>query len=371
MFMGLALVGSLFAPPLYVLLLIANAFSKTRLNRQNIIPVSLCILMLMWVLIKSFLISNLGKEVVYITFPLIVIFYFQVKQVDLEKYKGLIHPIFIIFLLDLFFNAYGLVFGMDPLGRVATARPDETYARHGGIMNHTFFSAVISMTTLLICQSVRTHRRITFLAIFNLLATGTYRSIIYIVLYFLYIKFIHKYKWYQQCLLAMLIGIIVMLSTWASIAFGFLQEGSGNYYRIVAWASAINYIMEDPLTGRWEKFEAFDADEGMSVQSIVEAGVTESAILGDAVRWGLPFALGKFLLLLFLARKISKLKKETGIFQHAGIDFKTIQFIPFLIVVDYIMGSAWGSVLFCTFSAIAMGLKTPPPAIARLSKSNA
>lgn len=360
-FMGFGLVGSLFVPPLYLFLLLGNAFSKTRLNKQNIVAASLCILMLAWVLLKSFLLSNPGKEVVYIVFPLIVVFYFQVKQVDFEKYKGLINPVLIIFILDLLFNVYGLMFGMDPLGRVATARPDEIYARHGGIMNHTFFSAIISLTTLLICGSVLAYRRITILAIFNLLATGTYRSVIYIVLYFVYVRLIHKFKWYHQCLLAVLIGISIMLGTWASIAFGVLQEGSGNYYRIVAWASALNYIGDSPFAGYWGKFEAFDADEGMSVENIVESGVTESAILGDAVRWGLPFALAKFFLLLFLSRKTSQLQSVHATFQNAGIDLKTIQFIPFLIVVDYIMGSAWGSVLFCTFSAIAMALKTPVP----------
>ncbi len=370
-FMGFGLVGSLFIPPLYLLLLLGNAFSKTNLNRQNIVPICLCMLMLTWVLIKSFLLSNLGKEIVYIVFPLIIIFYFQIKQVDLEKYKGLITPVFIIFFLDLFFNVYGLIFGMDPLGRVATARPDEEYARHGGIMNHTFFSVVISLTTLLVCRSIWQYRRVAILAIFNLLATGTYRSIIYIVLYVIYIRFIHKFKWYQQCFLALLIGMAIMLSTWASIAFGVLQEGSGNYYRIVAWASALNYIMADPLTGHWTKFDTFDADEGMSVENIVEAGVTESAILGDAVRWGLPFALAKFLLLLLLSRKTSRLNSVHAGFRNAGINLKTIQFIPFLIVVDYIMGSAWGSVLFCTFSAIAMALKTPAFPTKPATSSNA
>lgn len=355
-FVGASLVGSVIQPFLYVFVLAGSAFSRAKITKKNLPIILICILLLAWVLIKSALISNLNKGIVYSLFQVLVILYYQIRPVSREFYIGMTAPVFLFFSVDLFFNIFGLIFGVDPLGQAASVRPGEQFARHGGVMGHPFASVVISMTTLLLCTSVGRYKWIAPLALLNLFATGTYRSVVYVALYFFYIRYLHGIRWYYQCLLAGVAGLLVMSATWVSVLIGFAQEGSGNYFRLFAWANAVSVIYENPILGYWGVFEPFDREMGVSAENIVASGITESAVLADAVFWGLPYVCLKIALILLLARSVGQNVNHLCVGKGDTINWVAIKFVPFVIITDYIMGSAWGSVLFCTVSSIALSL---------------
>jgi hypothetical protein len=180
------------------------------------------------------------------------------------------------------------------------------------------------------------------------------RVYVYIFYFFIFAIFLNKKKWSTQLISVVIVVLIVVSVTLLSVMQGWVNERSGNSFRIFAWENALSVIPESPILGSWKHFEAWGDDRGVTEESLIDTGTTESALLSDALFWGLFYIVGKLSILLVLG-------KHFNMYTHRGIvlnENKVFSFLVFVMIADYFVGSLWGGMLvaFITTLIIVYGI---------------
>lgn len=359
--LGMALVGSLFIKPLYALFLVPFLKQKTIVsNGRSIISLS-AVTMILWILTKSALVDSINYSLIYAIFPWFVLGFFIHRAPDVDVLKGIFVVVAVLFLTDLLFNGYSIYTGADPLGRAPSIRQDSIFDRRGGVMAHSFFSIVISITVALFLLLFRRYFLIgVALVVINIIITGAFRGAIYILFFVGFWIFVQKKSGFVHLLYAIMSGVAVFILTWLTTQVLDFEDNVSNEFRVKAWTNAIELIWDSPLLGTYIKFYDFDDDIGVNEINMLESGTAESALLGDALRWGLAVVAVKVAVFSKLCLDFKSIETRLlgrGL-KGSVKEIQGIQFIPVFIIFDYMMGSAYGSVLFASVSAlfIAYGL---------------
>ena len=346
---GLGVVASLFytylfiLPSLLIIFLVRSVYTK---RRVFLLVVSM--LLMEWLLVKSFLSHSVGYGTLIPLFPLAMLALLCTKVINKDMLRGVYLALAILFALDMIFNLSSFWFGADPLGRTPSLRDDGT--RYGGLMGHSFFSIAISVCFCLFSMLLNRPMFVVLIGVTNLFFTGSMRSYIYFCSFILFSSLLAGKKWSIHVLAAIIFVSCVVLACILSVRLGLVNEISGNAFRLYAWVNALSQISENPLLGTWRHFYSWDDFSGISEISISETGTTESALLGDGLHWGLFYVVGKLLIIFSLGRLfniyLSKKKFDSG--------DKALAFLPFLMLVDYSIGSLWGGILVAFVFALVI-----------------
>lgn len=350
---GLGVVASLFYPLLFILPALAILITtRSRYSNLRFFLLVVPMLLMAWVVTKSLLIGNLGYATLITVFPLFMIAALSTRVIPRSMLDGVCLAVTILFAVDMVFNLYSIWFGVDLLGRVPSFREDGT--RYGGVMGHSFFSIAISSCFMLLALLLNRNRFYLLVGLANFLLSGSMRIYIYLFCFFIFVIFLNKKKWSTQVISVVLVVLLVVSVTVLSVMQGWVSERSGNSFRIFAWQNALSVIPESPILGSWEHFEAWGDDRGVTEESLIDTGTTESALLTDALFWGLFYVVGKLSILFVLG-------KHFNMYTHKGIllnENKVFSFLVFVIIADYFIGSLWGGMLvaFITTLIIVYGI---------------
>lgn len=337
---GFCIVASIFnpfislLPSLVIILLIKSRYSKLR-----IVVFSISIVLIAWILIKSSMVGSLGYRSLIPIYPLAMMAILSIKVINRQLIEGVYYPIAILFAVDIIFNLSSLWFGSDLLGRTPSFRADGN--RYGGVMGHSFFSIAISASFMLLATLLNRSKWYRAAGIINMLLSGSMRAYIYLGCYFIYATLLHRIKWKAQIVAALLVVSGVVCITFLSVMQGWVHELSGNGFRLFAWGNALSAIAENPFSGSWNQFVAWDSDAGVTIENITSSGTTESVLLGDVLFWGVFSVAGKLLIIYVIGSCLSLYASKRPDEKESTI----LAFLPFVMLVDYCIGSLWGNML--------------------------
>ena len=327
-------------PLLFLYLLLIG--KKLSLERKYLPIVLLLLLKVFWITMVSIAYED-GAIFSYfrtISVDIMILLTIFLKK-DKSFYRGLFIPIAVLFAVDLVFNIWTPLFGADPLGRVAVARPDDIIPRLGGIFFHPYYSINISFVVILFSMFMR-YRLLLLLAIVNIAANGSYRaSLTLIVLAAIYFLLMQRVKFKKLVAISVVMAAAVFAVTVVSISY--LGRNSGNYYRVFAWVNAIENIMIHPIIGT----HTFGTGEllNISEDTIKEFGIAESAYLDYALHYGIFPAIAHLTVILFIFSQRVKLLYSRNVNSSFNFQLVAAIFSGVVFIDTFYGGTVLGSML--------------------------
>ena len=342
LFLGLALIKPLAGLGIPLVIMVKRIHEANfKFNFKFNLGYFLLIISSLWALVVISLRGVNGNEKLLIQYmylwilPFLLIMY-QPTKGTVKKLKILIY---VLFALDISFNFYTYLSGLDILGRQVDLREGFLIGvRSGGIFAHSFYSGTISTLAFIFIIFEKQLRWIAIFTIINLILAGSARlaiPIIIIPLFFYAWKLrTRKMEIFQVILISIIsIGSVFINS---SISNDNLYDNNSNDIRIVAWGIALTKISNSPITG-FDYPQLPELDEGINDKTIDEKLIAESWYLNAALTFGIPYLLLRYIgLLLILYGKTYY--KRTG--------YEAI-IVP-CTLVDLAYGSSFEGLLFYT-----------------------
>ncbi len=333
-FSGCLFVGGLFFK--FLMIFFAIHFwvaTKPRCDKAVIRIIGLFIVILSLVSMKFYFLGTYKYSYLVQLYPLIVLTLTFTRRIDLNWIQGFFLPIFILFSVDFLFNLSTLLLGFDLIGRVPGTRIDGV--RLGGVFGHSFYSLSISSAVLLLSIFLKKSNFFLYFALLNFLWLGTLRSFVYLfgfATFYIFRKKSLKFHFF----LSITVAALTVFATYMSLRLGFSEVGSGNYFRTYAWEAAIENISSNFFWGCSKFFSDFNSNMGISKETILASGITESPLLTDWLHWGLLFVLIKVLFITYLGNfAIKSTYKEISFYS----------FIYYIIFLDYFISGLLGNML--------------------------
>lgn len=215
-------------------------------------------------------------------------------RVDDAFLNNLTKMLILLYLIDLFFNLCVIFVGVDPLGRGRSLRSDDIFPRLLGVFGNPFYS--INVAFIAFCTSLYFGKnKICMLALVSLFITGSMKGpIIGCSIIMIAILILLRLSFLFYVLAFSLFSSSVFILTYISSLHA--DYISGNFLRVIAWKSGLNNFVEHPIFGS-HNFILGDY-KVMSVDTIINYGITESPILQYAQDFGF-FPAFCFVLILF------------------------------------------------------------------------
>lgn len=285
-------------------------------------------------------------HIVKIICPDLLFIFLSLYRISTDALSKIIKSIFVLFIIDFFFNFYTYFTGTDLLGRTYGLRPYENSLRLGGIFGNPIYTVTISVVTIL-CGFAYNYRIISLFAFVNLAINSTQRAplTIIVLLYtaFLLYKKVGS-KVYYTALSLVPVAVVLVTSISAALLSDQLHLSgdsfkSGNMLRVDAWISSVTNIINNPILGTHSFKNGIYAGE--LGQVITDYGVAESQYLQYAVDFGLlPMIIALFvsIYLMVKARNAYLLNSTNYFFACAlGTSF---------VFIDSFYGCVYGGTLF-------------------------
>jgi hypothetical protein len=275
-------------------------------------------------------------------FTLLVVLFVSVNGRLIQKYFT---PLLLLFSVDLIFNIAMVVFGVDFFGRVGGIGEHDFLPRLIGVFGHPYQSINIAFVAFIIGVFLKS-KNIMFLSFLPLILTGSLRgplvAIVLLVTMFL------LYKRVRLSLISLVfvifIGLVFVATIYSASHAGY---ESGNYLRVLAWTSAIEHIMNNPIFGT--QIFLSGTFEHMSSKAILDYGIAESYYLQYALDYGLFPALISFVV-FFLIVKVNIKKLYSA--KRLSSRYFAIVLLTITIFVDSFYGTLYGSHLVTVFYSI-------------------
>lgn len=229
------------------------------------------------------------------TLPL-VLTVFKPDQQTIRTFSRLIVA---LFLADLLFNCYSITAGSDLLGRGLDARDGLLVgARHGGLFAHSFYSGSISIAALVVFLSLPKSRALPLLALFNLVAAGSWRlGVAAIVI--LSVALLWR-RWSRRGSAVFIVLCSLLVVAGVVLTSGILpvpwEPNLSNSNRLYAWLLAIEKLRGAELLG--VGLPNTSGLEAITFEVIDENLISESWYLGTALAFGVPYTLMTFFALV-------------------------------------------------------------------------
>lgn len=341
---GIILVLGLFneaigLPVLFIYLILTG--KKLTLERNNELICLLILLKICWITIifVAFKDGSIYSFFQTIGMDLMILMAFLLRG-DERFYKGFFIPIAMLFMVDFFFNSWTFLYDADPLGRIATMRPDDIMPRVGGIFFHPYYSINISFVTILFSLYLR-HRLLLLLAVINMVWNTSYRSNLTLIILVAIIVLLRLRVKFEK-LVAIAVAMVVAVFVVTYISVPYLSDYSGNYYRVFAWKNAIEFIRTDPIVGTHHL--SVGNLPAISEDTIRDFGISESTYLSYALHYGIIPAILQLLLIMIIFKRrvrLLYLSRESGSYRF---NFFAAIFAG-VIFVDTFYGNILGSML--------------------------
>ncbi len=334
----------LFFSPATLLILAAPLFRSGRFRPQDSAPYNLMLLSILWALgVVAMRGVGDGRSVLlqyaFIwTLPFLMLIYSPTGG----TVTALKRLVLCLFALDLAFNLYAAVTGMDLLGRVQDTREGLTGARLGGLFGHSFYSGTISTLALAFAACQRRLRWVAVFAVSNLLLAGSLRLAVPIVLIPL---FLWRWQSRSRAVELAMVGTISALAIFGTIATSSLSDfdveaNAANDVRIFAWATAIESVFRSPMQG--VGYPQLSAEDGINFETIEENLIGESWYLNSAITFGVPYVALRLASLLVLFYGIRF--KQRSVYEAV--------LAPYFLIDLVYGGSFEGTLIYCVLWAI-------------------
>lgn len=316
-------------------------------TQKKLFPILICgFYLLGWIACKGLLIEGFSSKAIQEVFPILILCLFACLHIERSVFKGIFLALMSIAFLDSISNVLQLFFDIDLFGQgVEHFRVDGV--RTKGIFGNSFYSLSLSLSVLLLYLSWSRKGRFEALFYFLLGLVGALRSFILILLLF-FRRFIVSGSWFSTFGKAILISTGIYLATILSLHWGVFEEGSGNYYRLVAWRNALQEIAVNPLIGSLQPIPKMPESFAITVENLIRYRIYESKLLQDAVFYGLPFTCLKIFLFYLIGQKVFREDLNS---MDLLRDIK--RFLAAFLIVDYMVFSFFGMpILTVVISAI-------------------
>ena len=195
--------------------------------------------------------------------------------------------LFILFILDLFTNLL-LFFGFHlPWSDTPGLRSGAIIPRFGGIYNSSLFSGMLSiiMFALSFGRKYKYSLIIILLACLNMLLAGSQRY--YILLAAVSFLYIFPFIRNNKSLLSIYLVFVVISIAVAVLITGDRGNDQSNFLRLALWNNALEYIWNHMFFGKGFFYPEINKNLIPNLNSLLDAGVTESTILLFGVCYGL------------------------------------------------------------------------------------
>lgn len=242
------------------------------------------------------------------------------KEMALSSLK---YCAYIIYTLDIFTNIL-LLFGVDlPWIELPPIRPGETMMRYPGIKGSAIYSGcitILSVCFLLQENDIKRRWKYTFLIsmIFNLVLSGSYRYFIVLAI----VLVCSTFKLYKNTYLLMLMYVGTIVIVYFSTKYTIFLSHS-NFLRYNIWQYFIEEISKQPLFGYGFLSIHLDGLESLTVNNLINHGVTESGILLFAYCFGVPTLLiffSSIIKTLCRFKVYAEYRSELGVFVVFTLD---------------------------------------------------
>lgn len=259
--------------------------------------------------------------------------------------KQFLRPAIYLFIIDFLFNISIAVFGFDPLGRGGGLRPGDFIPRLGGLFGNPVYTVSITTAAFIIGVSL-SKKWLIYMSAVGLLINGTQRApltlVLILVMWFLLKNMVRARIVYLICLC--FVAAVFLVTYYSAMQ---AEDVSGNLLRVIAWGNSIEKIILSPIAG-YHDFLSGEFEE-MSVDTILDFGITESPYLQIAVDFGvLPAIISLYTIYLIFKRCIKLYYYDSrNHYYFASALFSGVVF------ADRFYGSIYGG-MFVTFIYCAL-----------------
>lgn len=216
-------------------------------------------------------------------------FLFRIKTSVISSYENIFS---IILVFECLINLYSIIMLEDPFGRVMDMRTDGLN-RSLGLLGHPFLSVSVCAVGYIIARHKK-NRLILIIAIVAFISNQTLRSYSTLLILFFF-DFISNtiIKRKLRFFIYTISSIIFSSTIYLLVIF---SESISNQLRSLVWINSIDEILKSPWTGN-NGFKVFEKEKGVSVENLINSGITENVYLDIALHFGIPLAFAFMLLL--------------------------------------------------------------------------
>lgn len=302
---------------------------------------------------KAIMIDGRGTYIFKDLFLITTLSIFMLVRVNKAVLAGVVVGFIPIALLDATSNLMQLFLGQGLFGTTVSGLRDDG-ARLTGIFGSSFFSLSIYLVTTLGMQAVGFRRTFSRAFLLMMLLVGSLRAYVLPLLFITY-RFVFRFAWPMVFIFSVLVSISVAVATFYSVHLGYFSDISGNSYRLFAWASAFSSISEAPILGADVPPPVIPPEVGINQDNIVYYQVFESTMLQDAVRYGVPFVVLKFIFFY----QIGKTYFARGALRSGSTLAVTKNVVVSLMVTDYVIFSFFGMPLMSLIAGLILATEEP------------
>jgi hypothetical protein len=326
---------------------VSIAYARKRITSLRLLIILLWALMAAIIVSKSAWIEGLGRHTAQDLFLITALAIFAGVQSKRGLIAGVAAGFLPIAILDAASNLMQLFLGTDIFGNSAdTLRTDG--ARLTGIFGNSFYSLSIYLIAILAINAAGWRRRYSNYFVVMMLAVGSLRAYVFPLLFVAY-RLVFRMTWRVVFLFSIITPVAVGVAAFLSVSLGYMSPESGNAYRLFAWSTALENIIQNPILGINAPPPVMPEDVGINRWTIVQYQIYESTLLQDAVRYGIPFVIFK----LVFFYQIGKLYFVRCATEASSLPF-TKNMIASLLVVDYVIFSFFGMPVVSLIAALIL-----------------